>query len=136
MINQQPAARSTRQVRSNTNLFVSYVPTRPLALDRQTTTTTESGTTSTTKLAIHTAYIPSESLLGAKKIPNDAIPERMHATGPWFLPWILVYTYDLRVAQLNKRNDFSPCFFVSKMYSLFFGTTSPHAIYEVTSLQI
>ena len=42
--------------------------------------------------------------------------------------------YDLRVAQLNnRRNDYvSPCFFVSKMYSLFFGTPSPHAIKYIT----
>ena len=33
--------------------------------------------------------------------------------------------YDLRVVQLNNRNDFSPCFFVSKGYSLFFGTPFP-----------
>ena len=58
--NQQQGA---RQVRSNTNLFVSYVPTRPLPLDRQTTTATESGTTATTK---HTAYISPKSLLGEK----------------------------------------------------------------------
>ena len=41
-------------------MFVSYVPTRLLALDRQTTTTTESGTTATTKHAIHT-HISKES---------------------------------------------------------------------------
>ena len=32
--------------------------------------------------------------------------------------------YDLRVAQLNSRSDFSP-FFMSKSYSLYFGTPSP-----------
>ena len=63
----QPAAISTRRVRSNKNLFVSFVPTRPLALDRQTTTATESGSTSTTKLPIHTAYAAPKSLLGEKK---------------------------------------------------------------------
>ena len=33
--------------------------------------------------------------------------------------------HDLRVAQLNNRNDFSILFFMSKSYSLFFGTPSP-----------
>ena len=38
VINQQSAAaKGARQVRSNTIFFVSYVPTRPLARDRQTT---------------------------------------------------------------------------------------------------
>ena len=32
--------------------------------------------------------------------------------------------YDLRVAQPNNRNDF-PLFFMSKSFSLFFGTPSP-----------
>ena len=83
------------------NLFVSYVPTRPLALDRQTITATESGTT-----AKHTAYISPKSLLGDEtKQKNDAIQGRMHAIH-WFLPWILSTYYDLRVAQLNnRRND-------------------------------
>ena len=43
--------------------------------------------------------------------------------------------YDLRAAQLNNRRDdyFSPCFLGgSKMYSLFLGTPSPHAIKYVT----
>ena len=58
----------------------------------------------------------------------------MHATH-WFLSWILFAYYDLRAAQLNNRRDdyFSPCFLGgSKMYSLFFGTPSPHAIKYVT----
>ena len=58
---------NVKKVQSNTNLFVSYVPTRPLALDRRTTTATESRTTATTK---HTAYISPKSLLGGKKQPQ------------------------------------------------------------------
>ena len=54
----------------------------------------------------------------------------MHATH-WFLPWILSTYYDLCVAQLSRRNIFF-LFFVSKMYSLFFGTPSPDAITYVT----
>ena len=126
--NQQQGA---RQVRSSTNSFVSYVRKRPLALDRKTTIATESGTTATTK---HTAYISPKSRLGEKKHQkNDAIPGRMHAAHG-FLPYILsTYYYDLRVTQLNnRRNDYFPLFFVSKMYSLFFGTPSPHAIKYVT----
>ena len=104
-----------RQVRNNANVFVSYVPTRPLALDRQTITATESGTTATTK---RTAYISLfwKGLLGEKKHQkNDAPPGRMHATH-WFLPWTLSIYYDLRVAQLNSRkNDyFSPYFLCRK----------------------
>ena len=73
--NQQQGA---RQLRSNTNLFVSYVPTRPLAFERQTTTATESATTATTKSH------PPKRLLGDKKTPNsyDAIrDECMPLTG-------------------------------------------------------
>ena len=69
-------------VRSNTNLFFSYVPTRSLALDRQMTTATESGTTATIK---HTAYILFlQKVFSGKKTPNayDAIrDECMPLTG-------------------------------------------------------
>ena len=73
--NQQQGA---RQVRSNTNLFASYLPTRPLVLDRQTITATESEIIATTKHAIL-----HESSRG-KKTPNayDAIrDECMPLTG-------------------------------------------------------
>ena len=54
MINQQSAARSTSSTKQHkTYLSVTYQhTTRPLALDRQTTTATESGTTAITKHAI------------------------------------------------------------------------------------
>ena len=52
MINQQIAARSTPSTKQNKPVFVSSVPTRPLALGRQTITATESETTATAKHAI------------------------------------------------------------------------------------
>ena len=83
--NQQQGA---RQVRSNTKLFVSYAPMRPLALDRQTTTATESGTT--TKHAIHT-HFSKESSRG-KRTPNNAIRGRMYATTGFFRGYCLLIT--------------------------------------------
>ena len=96
------------------------MPTRPLALDQQTTTATESGTTVNYKK--HTACISPKSLPRGIKTPNDAIPGRMHAAH-FFPPWIQSTYYDLCVAQLNhRRNDFFsptllcrkciPCFLV------------------------
>ena len=52
MIIQQSAARSTSSTKQHKLITVSCVPTRPLALGRQTVTATESGTTATTKHAI------------------------------------------------------------------------------------
>ena len=52
MINQQIAARSTPSTEQNKLIFVSSVPTRPLALGWQTITATESETTATAKHAI------------------------------------------------------------------------------------
>ena len=124
IVNQQSAARSTSSTKQHKLIAVSYVPTQPLALDGQTTTATESGTTTTTK---HTAYISPKSLLGQKKHQkNNAIPGRMHATHG-FLPWILSTYYDLRVAQLsNKRNDyFSPCFLCRKCIPCFLVHSPP-----------
>ena len=46
---------------SNTIFFVSYVPTRPLALDRQTTTASEAGTTATNEHDIHTHFFKEPS---------------------------------------------------------------------------
>ena len=73
-----------RQVRRNTNIFVSYVPTRPLALGRQTITATESGTTATTKHANLQKVFSGKK--NTKRVRCDT--GRMHATH-WFLPWIL-----------------------------------------------
>ena len=103
MSNQQQGA---RQIRSNTNLFVSCVPKRPLALDRQTTAATESGATSTTQHAMHTADISPKSLLGKKKSSKrcDTGTNACH----WFLPWMLSTYYDLRGAQLNSRRNGFP----------------------------
>ena len=53
----------------------------------------------------------------------------MHATH-WFLSWMHSTYYDVRVAQPNNRRNYIFC--VSKMYSLFFCTPSPHAIKCVT----
>ena len=83
------AARSTSSTKQH-NLFVSYVPTRPLALDRQTTTATESGTTATTKHAIHTHF--SEESSRGKKTPKNAIRGRMHATTGFFRGYCLLAT--------------------------------------------
>ena len=53
MINQQSAAmRSTSSTKQHKLICQLHTNTRPLALDRQTTTATESGTTATTKHAI------------------------------------------------------------------------------------
>ena len=53
MINQQSAAkRSTSSTKQHKLISQVRTNTRPLALDRQTTTATESGTTATTKHAI------------------------------------------------------------------------------------
>ena len=103
MINQQSAARA-RQLRSNTNLFVSYVPTRPLALDRQTTTATESGTTATTKHAIHTQPTCHQRVFSGQKNTKQC-DTGTNACHNWFLPWILSTYYHLRVAQLNNRRN-------------------------------
>ena len=88
MINQQSAARSTSSTEQHKLICQLRNNTRPLALDRQTTTATEAGTTATTKHGIHT-HFSKESSRG-KKTPNNALRGRMHATTEdWFLPWIL-----------------------------------------------
>ena len=98
MINQQSAARRTSSKYKATQTFiVSHVPTRPVALDRQMATATESATTATIK---HTAYIlivsrefdefrvniSPTSLVGGKKHQTRTMRygARIHATH-WFL---------------------------------------------------
>ena len=82
--------KGTRQIRSNTNVFVSYVPTRPPALNWQTTIATESGTTATTKHAIHTDFSKASSR--GKKKPNNAIRWQMHATAGFLRGYCLLTT--------------------------------------------
>ena len=89
--NQQQGA---RQVRSNTNLFVSYVPTRPLALDRQTTTATESGTTASNNKARHPHTFLRRVLSGKKN--TKQCDTGTNACHHWFLPWILSTYYACR----------------------------------------
>ena len=126
MFNQQSAARSTSRTKQH-----KLVPTRPLALDRQTTTTTKSGTSATTKHAIHTPPIFLQRVFLGKNTPNDAILGRMHATH-CFLPWMLSTYYDLRVAQLNnRRNDYFPLFLCRK-YIPFFLVHPPPMPYSMS----
>ena len=42
--------------------------------------------------------------------------------------------YDLRVAQLNNRNDFSPCFLCRKLFPVFWYTLLTHAISHTKSV--
>ena len=121
MINQRSTA-GARQAGSNTRLFVSYVATRPLPVDRQTTTETEAGATATTKHAFHTTYTSPKSLLWENN--HQTMRDRDECM-PLVSSVNTVYYYDLHVTKLNNRNDFSPCFFVSKSYFPFFGTPSP-----------
>ena len=94
MINQQSAA-------SNTHSFFSYVPTRPLALDRQTTTATESETTATRKRAIRTPPILLHESFRGKKSLNKRCDTGTNACH-WFLPWMLyIPTNDLLVTRAS-----------------------------------
>ena len=55
-----------------------------------------------------------------KEPSSDAIPGRMHATGFFREYHLYCLFHDLRVAQLNNRNDFSPCFLRRKDIPCFF----------------
>ena len=127
MINQQSAAKSTSSTKQH-NSFVSYVPTRPLTLDRQTTTAMESGTTATTK---HTAYVsPKSLLLGNKYQTMRYRVVCMPLTGFFGGYCLLSATFTWRSLTTGGTIIF-PLSFVSKIYSLIFGTPSPHAIKHV-----
>ena len=120
MITQQSAARSTS---SNTNLFVRYVPTRPLALDRQTTTATESGTTATTK---HTAYISPKSLLGEKTHQTMRYrDECMPLTGFFHGYCLLATTFAWRSLTIRGTIIFSLVFCVENVFPVFLYTLPP-----------
>ena len=75
-------------------------------------------------------YFSKESSRG-KEPPADAILGRMHATG-FFRGYRLLYD-DLRVAQLNNRNDFPPCFLYRKVIPCFL-VHLPHALSQTKSL--
>ena len=133
----QSAISSQEHVKHETmqTYFVSFVPTRPLALDRQTTTATESGTTATTK---HTAYISPKSLLGEKKHQSfkrcDTGTNACHSLVSSENTVYLLRPF--RVAYLNnRRNDyFSPCSLCRKcIFPCFLvHPPPPHAIKYVT----
>ena len=115
MINQQSAARNTPSTEQH-KLICQLRTTRPLALDWQTTTATESGTTATTN---HTAYISPKSLLGGKNTKQcDTGTNACHSL---VFPWILSTYYDLRVAQFNKKSNeyFFRCFLCRKCIPCF-----------------
>ena len=121
-MNQQSEA-GARQVRRNTNLFVIYVQARPLALDRQTTSATESVTTSITN---HTAYTYPKSFFGEKKHQSIGYwDECMPLTGFFRGYCLLTTTFAWRSLTFfffyRKYDYFSP-FILSKTYSPFFGT--------------
>ena len=128
MINQQSAARSTSSGKKHkiilqnysndvscefdefrvnthvcelrTSLFVSYVPTRPLQQMRQAPQQQQS-TPSTQPILLQRVFSGKRTTSRC-----DTGTNACH----WLLPWIPpTTTYDLRVAQLNNRNDFSPC---------------------------
>ena len=85
MIDQQSAARSTSSSKQHNLIFASCVPTRPLALGRQTITTTEPGTTTTKQHAI------LQRVFSGKKNTKNVTMRygtKTYATH-WFLPWIL-----------------------------------------------
>ena len=91
MSNEQSAAiRSTSSTKQHKLICQLRINTRPLALDRQATTATASGTTATTK---HTAYIyfSKESSGGKKK--TKQCDTGTNACHHWFLPWILSTYY-------------------------------------------
>ena len=90
-------------------------------VDRQTTTATDTGTTARTKHAVHIAYTCPKSLVGEM---NHSTLRYRDKCMPLVSSADTVYYYDLRVAQL-KRDGFPPLCFVSKCYSLRFGTLSP-----------
>ena len=115
MINQQSAARSTSyRYEATQTIFVSYVPTRPLALDRQMTTATESGTTATTK---HTDCISAKSLLGEKKHQTRTM---RYGTNACHSLVSSVDTVDLlrplRGAAQQEERLFSPCFLCRNLW--------------------
>ena len=130
MINQQSGARSTSS-RKQHKTFVSYVPTRPLALDRHTTTATETGTTATTTMhTLHSAYTSPKSLLGKK---NHQTMRYRDECMPLVLPWTPSTTYyDFRVAQLDSRHTLPPCC-VKKLLPVF-CTLPPYAVSQTKSV--
>ena len=104
MINQQSAAKNTSSTKQHTLMCQLRTNTRPLALDRQTTTAMESGTTATTKGDIHTTSILLQRVLSGK---NKQCDTGTNACQHWFLPWILSTStyYHLCVAQLKNRSN-------------------------------
>ena len=124
-----------RQVRSNTNLFGSCVPTHDrLHLTGKRPQQRSHGQHSNNKAQRLNFSFLEQSSRGKNNLKkNDAIPGRMHATH-WFLGWILSTSYDLRVAQLDKRKNgyFSPCFMCPKCIPCILLQPLPYAIKYVT----
>ena len=130
MINQQSAARSTSSTKQHKPILVSCVPTRPLALGRQTITATESGT-AITKHAI------LERLFSGRKNTKQTRTMR-YGTNACHSLVSSVDTFDFsttfawRSLTTGGATIFFPYFFVSKMY----GTPSLHAIKYVVGKSI
>ena len=137
MINQQSAASSTSsrkkhkiicQLRTSTTaLFAVDRGKRPKQQRRQRHHSNNKAPLS------HRLYCSIEYSRG-KEPPNDAIPGRMHTTG-FFRGYRLLLTIrDLRVAQLNNRNDFPPFFLCRKVIHCFLVHPLPVAISQTKSV--
>ena len=128
MINQQSAARSTSCRKQHKTICLLRTNTTglfPVDRDKRPKQQRRQRHHSNSKASLpHCRYFSIEYSRG-KEPPNGAIPGRMHATGFFRGNRLYCLLYDLCVAQLNNRNDFSPCFLLSKRYSLLFGTPSP-----------
>ena len=72
---------------------------------------------------LHRLHFSKESSRG-KEPPSDAISGRMHATG--FFRGYRLPLFDLRLAQLNSRNDISPCFLCRKCIPCFYAPSPCH----------
>ena len=100
---------------------MTYVPTRPLPVDRQTTTTaTKKGTTATATHAFHTFTILLQIVFSGKRTTCRCDTGK---NSHWFLPWILPTTTTF--AWHNKY--FSPCFLCRNVIPCFL-VHPPHAI--------
>ena len=112
MINQQSAARSTssrRQQKTICQLRTNTTALFPVDRGKQPKQQRKQRHHSNSKAPLpHCRHFSVEYSRG-KEPPNDAIPGRMHATSFFRGYRLYCLLFDLRVAQLNSRNDFPLC---------------------------
>ena len=112
-INQQSATRSTssrKQHKTICQLCTNATALFPVDRGKRPKQQRRQRSHSNSKAPLpHCRYSSIEYSRG-KEPPNDAIPGRMHAAGFFRGYRLCCLLYDLRVARLNNRNDFPPCF--------------------------